>query len=47
MSSQLKALMARNLYGNDAFYFIINETDETMQKALSEIKKPLISSLKL
>lgn len=47
MSSQLKALMARNLFGNDAFYFIINQTDETMQKALSEIKKPLLSSLKL
>ena len=35
----IKALIGRNLYGNDAFYPVINETDETILKAKQVIKK--------
>ena len=35
----IKALIGRNLYSNDAFYPVINETDETILKAKQVIKK--------
>jgi len=41
MSTQLKALMARNLYGNDAYYYISNTDDETMLKAISVLQNKL------
>ena len=33
----LKALIGRNLYGNDAFYPVINQSDKTIAKALEVI----------
>jgi carboxyl-terminal processing protease len=41
ISTQLKALMARNLYGNDAYYYIVNTDDETMLKAISVLQNKL------
>ncbi len=35
----VKALIGRNLYGNDAFYPVINKTDKTIDKALEVITK--------
>lgn len=35
----IKALIGRNLYGNDGFYPVINATDKTMLKALEVLKK--------
>lgn len=35
----IKALIGRNLYGDNAFYPVINKTDETIIKALQVIKK--------
>lgn len=34
----VKGLIGRNLYGNDAFYPVVNSTDKTILKALSVIK---------
>lgn len=34
----IKALVGRNLYGNDAFYPVINQTDETILKAKQVMK---------
>lgn len=35
----MKALIGRNLYGNDAFYPVVNASDKTMLKALEVLKK--------
>lgn len=34
----IKALIGRNLYSNDAFYPVINQSDETVQKAMQVLK---------
>ena len=34
----IKALIGRNLYNNDAFYPVINQSDETIQKAMQVLK---------
>ena len=34
----IKALIGRNLYNNDAFYPVVNQSDETIQKALHVLK---------
>ena len=35
----MKALIGRNLYGNDAFYPVINSTDKTIKKAIEVMSK--------
>lgn len=35
----IKALIGRNLYNNDAFYPVVNQSDETIQKAMQVLKK--------
>ena len=34
----IKALIGRNLYNNDAFYPVVNQSDETIQKAMQVLK---------
>ena len=34
----LKALIGRNLYGDEAFYPVVNKTDKVILKALEEMK---------
>lgn len=34
----IKALIGRNLYNNEAFYPVINQSDETIQKAMQVLK---------
>lgn len=35
----MKALIGRNLYGNEAFYPVINSTDKTIKKAVEVVEK--------
>lgn len=39
LAFRIKAIIARNLWNNDAFYFIQNQDDEVFTKALDFIKK--------
>lgn len=37
--SRIKSLIARNVWNNEAFYYIINQNDKAVKKALEELKK--------
>ena len=38
LKTWLKALIGRNLYGDEAFYPVINKTDKVIIKALESVK---------
>ncbi len=40
LTNQLKALIARNIWGNEAFYEIMNQKDATYLKAIAVLKNP-------
>ncbi len=44
IKTQIKAYIGRNLFGNDAFYPVINQDDETIQKALDALNNGAMSS---
>lgn len=39
LKTWIKALIGRNLYGDDAFYPVINKSDKTIQKAIEVLRK--------
>ncbi|HEY1039269.1 MAG TPA: hypothetical protein VGF30_07680, partial [Bacteroidia bacterium] len=39
LANQLKALMGRNLLGNEAYYALLAKSDKMVQKALEALKK--------
>lgn len=39
LAIRLKALVARNVWSNDAFYYILNQDDEVFSKALEVLRK--------
>ncbi len=47
MSMQLKALVARNLWDLEAYYFIINETNPAFKKAMESFKDKTFEKMKI
>ncbi len=39
LAGRLKSMIARNIWKNEAFYFINNMDDETIQKAMEALRK--------